>query len=53
MAIMIGSMVLGGIQILTGMTISVVKKTRDGHFADACGTRSHGGSFWPAGPWRF
>ena len=35
MAIMIGSMVLGGIQILTGMTISVVKKTRDGHFADA------------------
>ena len=35
MAIMIGSMVLGGIQILIGMTISVVKKTRDGHFADA------------------
>ena len=35
MAIMVGSMVLGGIQILTGMTISVVKKTRDGHFADA------------------
>lgn len=35
MAIMIGSMVLGGIQILTGMTISVVKKTKDGHFADA------------------
>lgn len=34
-AIMVGSMVLGGIQILTGMTISVVKKTRDGHFADA------------------
>ena len=32
---MIGSMVLGGIQILTGMTISVVKKTRGGHFADA------------------
>lgn len=35
MAIMVGSMVLGGIQILTGMTISVVKKTKDGHFADA------------------
>ena len=35
MAIMVGSMVLGGSQILTGMTISVVKKTRDGHFADA------------------
>ena len=35
MAIMVGSLVLGAIQIFTGMTISVVKKTRDGHFADA------------------
>ena len=35
MAIMVGSLVLGAIQIFTGMTVSVVKKTRDGHFADA------------------
>ncbi len=35
MAIMIGSLILGLIQIITGMTISVVKKTKDGHFADA------------------
>lgn len=35
MAIMVGSLVLGGIQIFTGMTVSVVKKTQDGHFADA------------------
>lgn len=35
MAVMVGSLILGGIQILTGMTISVVKKCRDGCFADA------------------
>lgn len=35
MSVMIGSLVLGIIQIITGMTVSVVKKTRDGHFADA------------------
>ncbi|MBO4853698.1 MAG: V-type ATP synthase subunit I [Oscillospiraceae bacterium] len=35
MAIMLGSLVLGVIQIFTGMAVSVVKKTRDGHFADA------------------
>jgi len=35
MAIMIGSLVLGLIQIITGMTVSVVKKTKEGHFADA------------------
>ena len=35
MAIMLGSLVLGAIQIFTGMAVSVVKKTRDGHFADA------------------
>jgi V/A-type H+-transporting ATPase subunit I len=32
---MAGSLVLGTIQVFTGMTVSVVKKTRDGHFADA------------------
>ena len=52
MAIMVGSMVLGGIQILTGMTISVVKKNqgrslcrrlvgRD-HMVDHSGRRGHG-----------
>ncbi len=35
MSVMIGSLVLGVIQIITGMTVSVVKKTKDGHFADA------------------
>lgn len=35
MSIMIGSLVLGLIQIITGMTVSAVKKTKDGHFADA------------------
>ena len=35
MTIMIGSLALGLIQIFTGMTVSVVKKTKDGHFADA------------------
>lgn len=35
MAVMVGSLILGGIQILTGMTISVVKKCKDGRFADA------------------
>lgn len=35
MPIMIGSLILGVIQIFTGMMVSVVKKTKDGHFADA------------------
>ena len=35
MAIMIGSIVLGCIQIVTGMTISVVNKIRSGNFLDA------------------
>lgn len=52
MAIMIGSMVLGGIQILTGMTISVVKKTKDGHFADALWDEITWWVILPAGPWR-
>ena len=34
-AIMIGSLVLGVIQVFTGMAISVVKKTKDGEFIDA------------------
>lgn len=34
-AILIGSLVLGLIQVITGMLISVVKKCRDGNFADA------------------
>ncbi len=34
-AIMIGSLVLGVIQVFTGMAISVVKKSRDGEFIDA------------------
>ena len=61
MAIMIGSMVLGGIQILTGMTISVVKKTqrrplcrrpvgRD-HMVGHSGRRGHGAPRrWAASP---
>ena len=32
---MIGSLVLGFLQILTGMTVSVVKKTQEGEFLDA------------------
>ena len=35
MMVMLGSLVLGLIQIITGMTVSVVKKTKEGHFADA------------------
>ena len=34
-AILIGSLVLGVIQVFTGMAISVVKKVKDGHAADA------------------
>jgi len=33
--ILIGSLVLGVIQVFTGMTISVVKKVKDGQFIDA------------------
>ena len=35
MAVMVGSLVLGGIQIFTGMTVSVVEKAKKGCFADA------------------
>ena len=42
MAILIGSLVLGFIQILTGMVISFVKKVRDGHLADG---------IWEEGTW--
>ena len=34
-AVMLGSLVLGLIQVITGMIVSVVKKTREGRFADA------------------
>ncbi|MBQ9269725.1 MAG: V-type ATP synthase subunit I [Oscillospiraceae bacterium] len=34
-AILLGSLVLGVIQVVTGMAVSVVKKTRDGQFWDA------------------
>ena len=34
-AILLGSLVLGLIQVVTGMAVSVVKKTRDGQFWDA------------------
>ena len=34
-AILLGSLVLGLIQVITGMAISVYKKCRDGQFADA------------------
>lgn len=34
-AILIGSLILGVIQILTGMVVSVVKKFKDGNWADA------------------
>ena len=34
-AILIGSLALGFVQILTGMAISFVKQTREGHFLDA------------------
>lgn len=34
-AIMLGSLALGFLQIITGMTVSVVKKIRDGNFIDA------------------
>lgn len=42
MAILIGSLVLGFLQILTGMVISFVKKARDGHIADG---------IWDEGTW--
>jgi len=34
-AILLGSLVLGAIQVFTGMTISVIKKVKDGAFVDA------------------
>lgn len=34
-AILLGSLVLGVIQVITGMAVSVVKKTKDGQFWDA------------------
>ena len=42
MAILIGSLVLGFVQILTGMVISFVKKARDGHIMDG---------IWDEGTW--
>ena len=42
MAILVGSLVLGFLQILTGMVISFVKKARDGHIADG---------IWDEGTW--
>ena len=42
MAILIGSLVLGFLQILTGMVISFVKKARDGHITDG---------IWDEGTW--
>ena len=42
MAILIGSLVLGFAQILTGMVISFVKKARDGHIMDG---------IWDEGTW--
>ena len=42
MAILIGSLVLGFLQILTGMVISFVKKARDGHIMDG---------IWDEGTW--
>ena len=42
MAILIGSLVLGFLQILTGMAISFVKKAKDGHIADG---------IWDEGSW--
>ena len=42
MAILVGSLVLGFIQILTGMAISFVKKAKDGHVMDGV---------WDEGSW--
>ena len=42
MAILVGSLVLGFLQILTGMVISFVKKARDGHIMDG---------IWDEGTW--
>lgn len=61
--IMIGSLVLGVVQILTGMTVSVVKKIRDGPRAgrsvrrgdlvgDPGGTGRDGVRAWPCRPRR-
>ncbi|NLW65231.1 MAG: V-type ATP synthase subunit I [Clostridiales bacterium] len=41
--VLLGSMILGLIQIITGMIISFVKKTKDGHFWDALMDE---GSWW-------
>ncbi len=41
-AILVGSLALGVVQIFTGMAISVVKKVKDGHVADA---------IWDEGTW--
>ena len=42
MAILVGSLVLGFIQIITGQVVSFVKKARDGHLWDGV---------WDEGPW--
>jgi len=43
MMILIGSLVLGFIQVITGMAISFIKQTMDGHFLDALFNE---GSWW-------
>ncbi len=43
LAILIGSLVLGFIQVIAGMIISFVKQTQDGHFLDALFNE---GSWW-------
>ena len=42
MAILVGSLVLGFIQIITGQVVSFVKKAQDGHLWDGV---------WDEGPW--
>lgn len=48
MAIMVGSLILGALQVFTGMTVSVVEKCKRAALWMPCLTRSPGGSFWRA-----
>lgn len=48
MAIMVGSLILGALQVFTGMTVSVVENAKRAALWMPCLTRSPGGSFWRA-----
>ena len=53
LAILIGSLALGLLQVLIGMAISVVRKYKRAPGLMRCGTKELGGLFWQGWPWRW